>query len=81
MDTKTALQPEKPLDYSMRHTAPTRRYHSFLLRMWMDDETTSWRVQIENPHTREVIGFPSVTELKAFLDEQFSEKGGSGANS
>lgn len=52
-----------------------RRYHSYLLRIWREDEQTPWRIQVENPHTHEVIGFQSLPKLKAFLDEQFPVKG------
>lgn len=72
---------------SLNHPSPQthnsepqlRRYHSFLLRIWREDESTPWRIQIENPHTEEVIGFPSLSKLKIFLDEQFPVKGGDGA--
>lgn len=53
---------------------PVRRYQSYLLRIWREDEQTPWRIQIENPHTHEVIGFQSLPKLKAFLDEQFPLK-------
>lgn len=53
-----------------------RRYHSYLLRIWREDEQMPWRIQIENPHTHEVIGLQSLPKLKEFLDEQFPAKGG-----
>lgn len=56
----------------------SRRYQAFLLRIWRDDETTAWRIQIENPHTNEVVGFPSLAKLKLFLDEQFPVQRGGG---
>lgn len=57
----------------------SRRYQAFLLRIWRDDEATAWRIQIENLHTHEVVGFPSLEKLKLFLDEQFPVQEGGGA--
>ena len=31
-----------------------------------------WRVQLENPHTNEILGFPTLAKLLVFLDEQFT---------
>jgi len=46
------------------------RYHSYLLRLWRDDDTSPWRVQLEDPHTGERRGFSSVEKMIAFLDSQ-----------
>jgi hypothetical protein len=43
-------------------------YHSFLLRLWRDDETSPWRVQLEDPHTGERRGFSSMEKMVEFLD-------------
>jgi hypothetical protein len=48
----------------------SRRYHAFLLRLWQEEEGAPWRIQIEHPHTREVVGFPSLEKLMQFLDER-----------
>ena len=71
--TSISLIPVLPVSKELQ---PVRRYHSYLLRIWREDEQTPWRIQIENPYTHEVIGFQSLPKLKAFLDEQFSVKGG-----
>lgn len=79
MNPKKTVVPTNRLDYSMqtirKNTSNTQQYHSFLLRIWRDDETIPWRIQIEDSHTNEVIGFHSVAMFKQFLDEQFSAKG------
>ena len=71
----TSISLSPVLTFSKEHP-PVRRYHSYLLRIWREDEQMPWRIQIENPHTHEVIGFQSLPKLKAFLDEQFPAKGG-----
>ncbi len=71
--TTISLNPTLSLS---KESAPARRYHSYLLRIWREDEQTPWRIQVENPHTHEVIGFQSLPKLKAFLDEQFLNKRG-----
>jgi hypothetical protein len=48
--------------------ASAREYHAFLLRIWCEDETATWRVQIENPHTCETFFFSDLENLFAFLD-------------
>jgi len=62
-------------DYSTQSTTdiviPLRHYHAYLLRVWREDELTPWRVQLENPHTHEVLGFPTLEKLLIFLDEKF----------
>ncbi len=48
--------------------ASTREYHAFLLRVWCEDETSTWRVQVDNPHTSETFFFSSIENLFTFLD-------------
>ncbi len=66
--TSTTL---KPVLVIPTEGPPARRYHSYLLRIWREDEKTPWRIQIENPHTHEIIGFSSLEKFKIFLDERF----------
>jgi len=51
------------------------QYFSFLLRLWqagnMDEPV--WRASLENPHTREVVGFNNLSELITYL-QQLGEK-------
>lgn len=80
MKSKITSQSVNPLDYSMHFKPAIRQqYHSFLLRMWREDETTPWRIQIENPHTHEIVGFQNMEKFMRFLNEQaLSSKGGAG---
>ncbi|MEW5827308.1 MAG: hypothetical protein AB1846_00345 [Chloroflexota bacterium] len=47
-----------------------RRYHAFLLRLWQEEEGAPWRIQVEHPYTREVVGFASLERLMQFLNEK-----------
>lgn len=70
----TMTQSTQPSNYSTQtpqtsgKQASTREYHAFLLRIWCEDETATWRVQIENPHTSETFFFSDLENLFAFLD-------------
>ncbi len=55
----------------MAETTP--RYHSYLVRFWRDNEDSPWRVQMEDPHTGERLGFSSVKAMNAFLEKQLQE--------
>ncbi len=51
------------------------RYHAYLLRCWAErgqDGTGAvhWRCSLEDPHTGERRGFPSLAALLAFLDAE-----------
>jgi hypothetical protein len=54
----------------MEPRAPT--YLSFMLRLYrVDDEKESaWRMSLESPLTRERMGFASLEDLFAFLQQQ-----------
>jgi hypothetical protein len=46
-------------------------YISYLLRVWRSNgDETAWRASLQNPHTGERIGFASINELCAFLQQQ-----------
>lgn len=46
------------------------RYHTFLLRLWEEGGSAPvWRYSLENPHTGERLGFKTLDELRAFLEE------------
>jgi len=50
-------------------------YLSYLLRLWrVGTEKTTWRASLESPHTGERIGFASLGELFAFLQQQTSDE-------
>ena len=42
-------------------------YLAFLLRLWDEEGTVSWRFTLENVHTGEQIGFATLEKLFAFL--------------
>ena len=45
-------------------------YHSFLLRLWAVrlNEGLNWRVSIEDPKTKIILGFDSVQKLSEHLE-------------
>ncbi len=47
-------------------------YHAYLLRLWCTEEadTGCWRASLEDLHTGERVGFPTLEELFAFLVEE-----------
>lgn len=57
-------------NYSM---PTTRRYQSYLLRIWRENDSLPWRAQVENPSTNETHGFPTLKALLVFLEERFKE--------
>lgn len=44
-------------------------YHSFLLRLWRDDQSSPWRISLQNTSTGERKGFTSLDEAAAALAE------------
>lgn len=72
--TTISLSPVLPFS---KGCPPVRRYHSYLLRIWREDEQMPWRIQLEDPNTHELIGFQNMEYLLCFLNEQvFHSKGG-----
>ena len=55
---------------------PFEPYHAFLLRLWKPDpeNLTDWRVILEDPHTREIIGFDGLKAFFTYL-ERLTETG------
>ena len=49
-----------------------RRYISYLLRLWQTQEKgeSAWRASLESAHTGERLGFASLAELYAFLEQE-----------
>jgi hypothetical protein len=64
-------KPISSLHYSAQASggSSSRRYHAFLLRLWQEEEGAPWRIQMEHPHTHEVVGFGSLERLMQFLNE------------
>jgi hypothetical protein len=53
-----------------------KKYHSYLLRLWVDDTNGKqvWRISLENPFSGERRGFASLNDLCAYLQEKMHEK-------
>lgn len=49
---------------------PRSEYHVYLLRLWRDDESTPWRIQVKDPRTDETLAFTDLESLFAFLRQQ-----------
>ncbi len=47
-----------------------RRYFSYLLRLWRDDDVSPWRSSLEYPHNRERKSFANLEGLCEFLHKQ-----------
>ena len=58
------------------HLAMAKSYQAYLLRMWHieDNDQAAWRATLEDPATRQVLGFNSLESLCEYLvktkDEQ-----------
>ena len=48
-------------------------YRSFLLRLWLDGDSRSWRFSLEDPHTEERRGFADLERLTEFLKEAMGQ--------
>jgi len=48
-----------------------KRYYSFLLRMWESDAIgpSVWRASLENPLTRQVLGFETLEAMQSYLEQ------------
>ncbi|MBK6327851.1 MAG: hypothetical protein IPF56_18225 [Chloroflexi bacterium] len=51
-------------------TSESNHYLAYLLRFWREDETSPWRVTVENPHTGERRSFSAPDHLWSFLQDQ-----------
>jgi hypothetical protein len=71
-----------------KHAGETRRYISYLLRLWRENDdgdalrkgkAPTWRASLENPRSGALRGFPSLMDLFHFLwNETSSECGADG---
>ena len=59
------------------------RYFSYLLRLWQTSErdTQVWRASLDNPGTRERLGFENLEDLCEFLHKQLDADDGDMNNS
>ena len=53
---------------------PYAQYHAYLLRFWQEEESTSWRASLEDPHSGETFGFASLRELFNFIESRISDE-------
>lgn len=55
----------------------TYKYHAFLVRLWQINQGGKlvWRVTIENPHTKEIIGFETAQDFTEYLDQLLGFEG------
>ena len=53
---------------------PTREYKAYLLRLWRESHEAAWRAMLENPNSNERIGFATLGELVAYLEEKTGEQ-------
>ena len=59
------------IDGIPKGTPERREYLSYLLRLWrVGTEMAVWRASLESPHGGGRIGFASLDELFAFLQQQ-----------
>lgn len=58
------MYPEGMGDENTGKTLP-KLYFSYLLRIWQtgSEEPSTWRVMLEDPHTRQTFGFESLDAL------------------
>ena len=56
----------------MTPSTPKPTYHAYLIRLWAahEQDQVVWRASLENPRTRELLGFTSLERLFAFLQDQ-----------
>ena len=52
----------------------TKKYHSYLLRLWMDDVNGKrvWRISLEDPFSGERRGFANLEDLCAYLEKKIN---------
>jgi hypothetical protein len=48
----------------------SRRFHSYLLRLWQETPDLPWRAMLRSVATREEHLFPDLDRLLAFLQDQ-----------
>lgn len=51
----------------------TRRYQSYLLRLWRDDVQGEWRASLQDTLTCQKYFFPDLASLYGFLDHQAAQ--------
>ncbi len=44
-------------------------YRAYLLRIWRDNEQSSWRASLEDPHSEHLMRFSTMQQLFQFLEK------------
>lgn len=50
-----------------------RKYMAYLLRLWREKQDGSWRGLLENPNNGERLGFATLADLVALLEDKTGE--------
>ncbi len=50
------------------------KYLAYLIRLWREGDSKSWRATLQNPHTGERRSFSDLATLLSFLEEQTHER-------
>lgn len=50
-----------------------REYMAYLLRLWREKQDGSWRGLLENPNSGERLGFATLADLVALLEDKTGE--------
>jgi hypothetical protein len=52
-----------------------RGYVAYLLRLWRETSggSTRWRASLQDPHSGEMVGFASLTELFGYLRRKIGD--------
>jgi len=53
----------------MSQSTRSVKYRSFLLRLWLENDSQTWRFSLEDPHTGERRGLANLETLTTFLKE------------
>ncbi len=61
------------VDRESPRPAEPPNYFAYLLRLWRDGETASWRASLEAPGHSRIVTFPDLEALFAFLNTQTGE--------
>ncbi|HEY52377.1 MAG TPA: hypothetical protein G4N94_02865 [Caldilineae bacterium] len=48
-----------------------KRYQAYLLRVWRDEDDSSWRAVLEDVHTNKKQGFRDIAELVQHFEQTF----------
>lgn len=55
-------------------TSARQTYHAFLLRLQRDRTSGPWRASLQDPRTRRLLNFASLSDLLAYLEQCTGER-------